>query len=179
GMGISKGNTRWVVHYQAPCTITEYVQEVGRAGRDGKPAQALTLVSEPTGWLEPGDRQRAKFFEAQTQALQQQAQRLVNQIPPQGDVRDIGQRFDQGAVALSWLHSVGQLEWVSPFEYRLTARAQHSPGLQAAASQQMHQFLHSRQCRWQGLLVAFGFRTEAQRLGRCGHCDNCERQLSS
>ncbi|HSM83590.1 MAG TPA: RecQ family ATP-dependent DNA helicase, partial [Nodosilinea sp.] len=46
GMGISKGNTRWVVHYQAPCTITEYVQEVGRAGRDGKPAQALTLVSE-------------------------------------------------------------------------------------------------------------------------------------
>jgi ATP-dependent DNA helicase RecQ len=62
GMGISKSNTRWVVHYQAPCTITEYVQEVGRAGRDGNRAEALTLVSEPTGWLEPGDRQRAKFF---------------------------------------------------------------------------------------------------------------------
>ncbi|WP_035985886.1 RecQ family ATP-dependent DNA helicase [Leptolyngbya sp. KIOST-1] len=175
GMGISKSNTRWVVHYQAPCTITEYVQEVGRAGRDGNPAEALTLVSEPTGWLEPGDRQRAKFFEAQTQALQQKAQRLVSQIPPHGDVREISQRFDHGAISLSWLHSVGQLEWVSPFHYQLTPQGRSPSRLQVSASQQMHQFLHSRQCRWQGLLVAFGFRTEAQRLGSCGHCDNCQR----
>jgi ATP-dependent DNA helicase RecQ len=175
GMGVNKQSTRWVVHYQAPCTITEYVQEVGRAGRDGNAAEALTLVSEPTGWLEPGDRQRAKFFEAQTQALQQKAQRLANQIPVTGDVRDIGQQFDHGAISLSWLHSAGQLEWLSPFEYRLTTAIQQPQRLQASASQQMHQFLHSRQCRWQGLLVAFGFRTEAQRLAGCGHCDNCDR----
>lgn len=173
GMGISKSNTRWVVHYQAPCTVTEYVQEVGRAGRDGNTAEALTLVSEPTGWLEPGDRQRAKFFESQTQALQQKAQRLVAQIPPEGDVRDIGQRFEHGAISLSWLHSVGQLEWVNPFQYRLINRAAQPAQLQASASQQMHQFLHSRHCRWQALLTAFGFRGEAQRLGGCGHCDNC------
>jgi ATP-dependent DNA helicase RecQ len=178
GMGVNKPNTRWVVHYQAPCTITEYVQEVGRAGRDGNAAEALTLVSEPTGWLEPGDRQRAKFFAAQTQALQQKAQRLVSQIPPEGDVRDIGQRFDHGAISLSWLHSTGQLEWVSPFEYRLTTATQQPQRCQLSASQQMHQFLHSRQCRWQGLLVAFGFRTEAQRLAGCGHCDNCARGAS-
>ncbi|MEA5450463.1 ATP-dependent DNA helicase RecQ [Leptolyngbya sp. CCNP1308] len=173
GMGISKSNTRWVVHYQAPCTITEYVQEVGRAGRDGKTAEALTLVSEPTGWLEPGDRQRAKFFEAQTQVLQQKAQRLVAQIPPEGDVGDISQRFEHGAISLSWLHSVGQLEWVNPFQYRLVNRPGQPMRSQASASQQMHQFLHSRHCRWQALLVAFGFRSEAQRLGSCGHCDNC------
>lgn len=173
GMGVNKQSTRWVVHYQAPCTITEYVQEVGRAGRDGNNAEALTLVSEPTGWLEPGDRQRAKFFEAQTQALQQKAQRLVTQIPPEGDLRDIGQRFEHGAISLSWLHSVGQLEWVSPFQYQLIARAEQPLRSQASASQQMHQFLHSRHCRWQALLVAFGFRSEAQRLGGCGHCDNC------
>lgn len=173
GMGISKSNTRWVVHYQAPCTITEYVQEVGRAGRDGHTAEALTLVSEPTGWLEPGDRQRAKFFEAQTQMLQHKAQRLVAQIPPEGDVRDISQQFEHGAISLSWLHSVGQLEWVNPFQYQLTHRPGQPAKLQASASQQMHQFLHSRHCRWQALLVAFGFRSEAQRLGGCGHCDNC------
>ncbi|WOD38219.1 RecQ family ATP-dependent DNA helicase [Nodosilinea sp. E11] len=175
GMGVNKQSTRWVVHYQAPCTITEYVQEVGRAGRDGKAAEALTLVSEPTGWLEPGDRQRAKFFEAQTQALQQKAQRLVSQIPPSGDVRDISQRFDHGAISLSWLHSVGQLEWLSPFHYRLTAEPGSRMRSQDTPSQQMHHFLHSRQCRWQALLVTFGFRTEAQRLGMCGHCDNCLR----
>lgn len=177
GMGVNKPDTRWVVHYQAPCTITEYVQEVGRAGRDGATAEALTLVSEPTGWLDPGDRQRAKFFESQTQTLQQKAQGLVSQIPKTGDVRDISQRFDHGAISLSWLHSVGQLEWVDPFQYQLAAKPPSSSPLQVAASQQMHQFLHGRQCRWQALLIAFGFRTEAQRLGHCGHCDNCRRRL--
>ncbi|MEO1069694.1 MAG: ATP-dependent DNA helicase RecQ [Cyanobacteria bacterium J06638_6] len=179
GMGISKANTRWVVHYQAPCTITEYVQEVGRAGRDGNAAEAFTLVSEPTGWLDPGDRQRAKFFEAQTQTLRQKAQGLIHRIPPEGDVRDISQRFDHGAISLSWLHSVGQLEWVSPFHYRLMVYASGTNRLQESASQQMHQYLHGRHCRWQALLVAFGFRTEAQHLGGCGHCDNCQRHRPS
>jgi ATP-dependent DNA helicase RecQ len=175
-MGINKPNTRWVVHYQAPCTLTEYVQEVGRAGRDGNPATALTLASEPTGWLEPGDRQRASFFERQNQSLQQTAQQLARQIPPSGDMRDISQRFDQGAIALSWLHSVGQLVWVSPFHYQLQSGAAIPPPTQVTASQQMHRFLHSRPCRWQSLLMTFGFSREAQSLGPCGHCDNCQRE---
>ncbi|HIK43842.1 MAG TPA: ATP-dependent DNA helicase RecQ [Leptolyngbyaceae cyanobacterium M65_K2018_010] len=175
GMGVNKPNTRWVLHYQAPCTITEYVQEVGRAGRDGQAAQALTLVSEPTGWLDSSDRQRAKFFASQTQTLQQKAQQLVHQIPKTGDVREVSQQFQHGAISLSWLHSMGQLEWLDPFRYQLTAQPPSESPLQANASQQMHQFLHSRQCRWQMVLVAFGFRTEAQRLGSCGHCDNCLR----
>jgi ATP-dependent DNA helicase RecQ len=175
GMGVNKPNTRWVLHYQAPCTLTEYVQEVGRAGRDGQPAEALTLVSERTGWIDPGDRQRAQFFQTQTKALQQKAHQLVGQIPPTGDVRDISQRFQHGAVSLSWLHSVGQLEWLDPFHYRLRDQPQALPALQGSAWQQMHGFLHGHNCRWQALLVAFGFRTEAQNMGQCGHCDNCQR----
>jgi ATP-dependent DNA helicase RecQ len=173
GVGVNKPNTRWVVHYQAPCTLTEYVQEVGRAGRDGQPAEALTLVSEPTGWLENSDRQRAKFFAAQTQALQQKAQQLAQVMPPVGDVRQVSQQFPQGAIALSWLHSTGQLIWLDPFQYRLGANPSIQPTLQATAADQMHHFLHGRHCRWQALLVAFGFRLAAQELGPCGHCDNC------
>jgi ATP-dependent DNA helicase RecQ len=176
GMGVNKPDTRWVIHYQAPCTITEYVQEVGRAGRDGQHADALTLVSERTGWLDGGDRQRAEFFEAQTQTLQQKAQQLVHQIPATGDVRDISQRFEHGAISLSWLHSTGQLQWLDPFHYQLIPKAAALVSLQVSASQQMHRFLHSRSCRWQALLIAFGFRTEAQQMGHCGHCDNCRRQ---
>lgn len=174
GMGVNKPNTRWVLHYQAPSTMTEYVQEVGRAGRDGQLAQALTLVSERTGWLDSQDRQRAQFFERQTQSLQQKAQRLIQHIPATGDVREISQDFPHGAISLSWLHSQGQLVWVDPFRYRLQPSPSPRPrATVGSASQQMHQFLHGRQCRWQALLAAFGFRTEAQRLARCGHCDNC------
>jgi ATP-dependent DNA helicase RecQ len=174
-LGVNKPNTRWVVHYQAPCTITEYVQEVGRAGRDGQPAEALTLVSERTGWLDSSDRQRANFFETQTKTLQQKAQKLVDQIPKTGDVREVNQQFQHGAVSLSWLHSVDRLEWLDPFHYRLKPPSQPQSALQVSASQQMHDYLHSRTCRWQALLIAFGFRAEAEKMGRCGHCDNCRR----
>ena len=173
GVGINKPNTRWVIHFQAPSLITEYVQEVGRAGRDGQRAEAITLVSEPTGWLDPSDRQRRQFFEAQTQKLRQQAQQLVAQIPTEGDVRGISQQFKEGAIALSWLHSSGQLTWLDPFHYRLRDSPPIAGTPQDKTAQQMHQFLHSRRCRWGQILEQFGFRVEAQKLGACGHCDNC------
>lgn len=46
GMGVHIPNIRHVVHFQLPTSIEGYVQEVGRAGRDGRPALATLLYAQ-------------------------------------------------------------------------------------------------------------------------------------
>jgi ATP-dependent DNA helicase RecQ len=179
GLGIDRADVRWVVHFHPPSLLSEYLQEVGRGGRDGNLAAALMLTSEPTGWLDAQDKQRDNAFAALRERQYQQARELLGKIPTQGKVSAITRQFRGGEVALSLLHRCGQLEWNSPFDYRLASR----PALPSVAQfrqqqqqpqAQMRQYLNTRQCRWQFLLEVFGFSQEARGF-RCGHCDNCRR----
>lgn len=46
GMGYDKSDIRFVIHFQLPQNLIAYYQQIGRAGRDGKPAYAFLLHGE-------------------------------------------------------------------------------------------------------------------------------------
>ena len=177
GMGIDKPDVRWIIHYHAPELLAEYIQEVGRGGRDGKSATALTLISEPTGWLDPEDKQRSQFFNRKLEQQYRSAQQIIKQLPKEGDITTI-KEFPQGEIALGILHSLGLVSWRDPFHYRLRSSTQRASDNFSIATNQkpnstmMQQYLKTKQCRWQYLLQAFGFKKEARGF-KCGTCDRC------
>lgn len=174
GMGINKPDVRWVVHFQAPLLLSEYIQEIGRGGRDGKSAIALTLISEPTGLLYPEDKQRKEFFQEKLRSQYREAQQLAKKLPVKGHIEAVSREFPESAIALSILHSNGQLKWQDPFNYAMDKSAQQkAEKSNFTAAEEMVKYLKHRQCRWQFLLQAFGFANETKSM-QCGHCDNCK-----
>ena len=173
GMGVNKPDCRWIVHFQAPLLLSEYLQEVGRAGRDGERAEALTLVSDRWGWSDPQDQQRRQFFLRQSAQQQREALALASQLPVRGDLREVA-ASKLGATALALLHGMGRLRWQDPFHYIILEpgqpQAQMNP---TTAAEQMQQYLYGRGCRWWAILKKFGF-AEPPGAG-CGHCDRCLR----
>jgi len=82
GMGIDKPDVRWVIHAGAPINLESYVQEAGRAGRDGEAARCL---------LFQGNKEMKKVQE-----------NLESQFPEIKIIRDIYQTVaNQGSVAIS------------------------------------------------------------------------------
>lgn len=178
GMGVNKPNVRWVIHYQAPAQLSEYLQEIGRAGRDGKTAIALTLISEPTGIFDPQDKQQQQYFENQKQNQYRKAEKTLKKIPQQGNISNVIKQHPDAGIALSLLHSTGRLTWVDPFNYSIQKPAHLTklPNL----NPHLHDYLQTRQCRWKFLLEAFGFtsnREDGLSTVSCGHCDNCLKNL--
>jgi ATP-dependent DNA helicase RecQ len=171
GMGVDKAAVRWIAHFHAPLDLSEYLQEIGRSGRDGAIAQILLLASEPTGWIDPTDRQRWQYFDQQQQTLHARALKLVGQLPLRGNVDELRRQHPTIALALALLQTQGKLVWHDPFEFAILGSLTKTPTRRSMPS--MRDYLKAPGCRWRFLLAAFGVEPSAD--WTCGQCDRCAR----
>ena len=103
GMGVDKPNVRRVIHAHAPRSLEGYVQEVGRAGRDGLPAAGFLLYDDT-------DLALANFVEAKAPD-EEQVRGALNAAFTSKETPDvlafnpytIGDQFDLDAVAVRTL----------------------------------------------------------------------------
>ena len=70
GMGIDKPDIRYIVHYQVPASPEQYVQEAGRAGRDGRPSHCILLFG-------PSDLEIQEFLQAKSRPSAAQLNRVA------------------------------------------------------------------------------------------------------
>jgi ATP-dependent DNA helicase RecQ len=178
GMGIDKANIRWVAHYALPDSPDSYLQEIGRAGRDGDQSRAVLL------WRAE-DEAVQRFFTGGSpdpDELRELAAALHDGPLSKADLRD---RTGLGPRKLGQL--LGLLEQVGAATGGTRPTAPRFAPLPAAAAElavalherqqtvqrsrtdMMRGFAQTRGCRGQILLAYFG----EQLRDPCGHCDNC------
>ncbi|GAA3451258.1 RecQ family ATP-dependent DNA helicase [Dactylosporangium matsuzakiense] len=180
GMGVDKPNIRWVHHVALPDSPDSYLQEIGRAGRDGSPARTILF-------FRPEDVALQRFFATgapDAKELTQLAAALR-----EGPTTRTGLATRSGLAArritslLSLLEQVGAVEVgagnkltapryaPAPAEAARLALAQFErhQTLRRSRIDMMRQYAESANCRGRSLLAYFGEQAEQP----CGHCDNC------
>ncbi|SHN88238.1 ATP-dependent DNA helicase RecQ [Geodermatophilus obscurus] len=192
GMGIDKPDTRFVVHAEPADSVDSYYQEIGRAGRDGKPALAVLVYRQEDLGLR-------RFFAAGVPAEEelQQVAGLVGAAEAAGiddgvDVRQL--REETGRPATPLARDLNLLEQVSavvldeegaahpaegapsPGEAAAAARelAEHRERVEQSRVEMMRGYAETTECRRQFLLGYFGEQLEQP----CGNCDNCTAGLA-